>query len=89
MRKGMAAFLATGAELGRPVMLGWLAEACGKFGRTNEGLTLLAEALTFMNETGERVGEAVLYRIKGELLLKRAVPDEHEAVGAICAAPGG
>ena len=34
-----------------------------------EGLTVLAEALALVDKTGERVSEAELYRLKGELLL--------------------
>jgi predicted ATPase len=80
MREGLAAQQqGIGVDLSRPASLSKLAEAYGKVGQTNEGLTLLAEALTLMNETEERLGEAELYRIKGELLLKQAVPDEHEA----------
>ena len=48
-----------------------LAEAYGKTGQEEEGLTALAEALAVMDKTGERVSEAELYRLKGELLLAR------------------
>jgi hypothetical protein len=34
-----------------------------------EGLAALAEALTVVDNTGERFYEAELYRLKGELLL--------------------
>jgi predicted ATPase len=79
MREGLAAYRDTGAELGRPFFLGELAEVYGKLGQADEGFTLLAEALPLVNETGQRYHEAELYRIKGELLLKQAVPDEREA----------
>ena len=42
MRQGLAAFWATGAELGRPYLLALLAEACGKAGQPDEGLTVMA-----------------------------------------------
>jgi predicted ATPase len=45
-----------------------LAEACGKVGWVEEGLTVLTEALAFVDKTGTRVYEAELYRLKGELL---------------------
>ncbi len=38
-------------------------------GQVEEGLSALAEALTLVDKTGERVYEAELYRLKGELLL--------------------
>jgi tetratricopeptide (TPR) repeat protein len=48
-----------------------LAEAYGKVGQVEEGLTVLAEALAFVDKTGERVSEAELYRLKGELTLQQ------------------
>ena len=73
MREGLAARQATGAELGRPYYLAQLAEAYGKGGRAEEGLDVVAEVLTVVNQQGERWGEAELYRLKGELLLTRAI----------------
>ena len=70
MRQGLAAWQATGAELGRPYYLALLAEAYGKAGQREEGLALLTEALTVINKTEERWWEAELYRLKGELLLQ-------------------
>ena len=54
MRQGLAANLATGAEVGRPRQLAMLAEAYGRVGQTAEGLAVLAEALTAVLKTGER-----------------------------------
>jgi predicted ATPase len=42
-------------------------------------LCLLAEALVVMEKTGSRYDEAELYRIKGELILRQAIPDEAQA----------
>ena len=52
-----------------PYFLTLLAEAYGKAGQAEEGLTALAEALALVNKTGEHCYEAELYRLKGELLL--------------------
>jgi DNA-binding SARP family transcriptional activator/predicted ATPase len=49
--------------------LGHLAQALGKAGRPQEGLTTLAEALAIVEKTGERYWEAELHRLRGELLL--------------------
>src|SRR3970040_2924397 len=81
MRQGLASWQATGAELYRSYWLALLAEAYGKAGQTEEGLTVLAEALAVVNKNSERFYEAELYRLKGELLLMQAVgagsiPDE-------------
>ncbi|MBI3757133.1 MAG: hypothetical protein HY267_04070 [Deltaproteobacteria bacterium] len=72
MRQGLAAYRATGAELQRPSFLALLAEAHGKVGQAEEGLTVVAEALAMVDGTGERFYEAELYRVKGELLLAQA-----------------
>jgi len=69
MRQGLAAWRATGAEIGSPWFLALLAEGCGKAGQIEEGLTVLTEALTAVDKTGERHYEAELYRLKGQLLL--------------------
>jgi len=44
-----------------------------------EGLGILTEEQTRADKTGERAYEAELHRIKGELLLRQAVPDEEQA----------
>ena len=49
-----------------------LAEAYGKVGQVEEGLTLLAEALALVDKTGERYYEAELYRLTGELTLAQS-----------------
>ena len=41
-------------------------------GQTEEGLTLLAEALELVDKTGARGYEAELYRVKGELTLSQS-----------------
>jgi class 3 adenylate cyclase/predicted ATPase len=70
MRQGLSGLQATGAELVRPYIFAKLAEAYGEVGQPEEGLTLLAEALAVAYNTGERWGEAELYRLKGTLLLQ-------------------
>ena len=70
MSRGMEAYLATGAELLQPYLIGLLAEALGETGSTERGLVLLAEALEVVEKTGERFYEAELHRQKGELLFR-------------------
>ena len=50
--------------------LALLAEAYGKVGQVEEGLAVVAKALALVDKTGQRVSEAELYRLKGELSLK-------------------
>jgi predicted ATPase len=68
MSQGISAWRATEAEALQPHFLALLAEAHGKVGRAEKGLSVLAEALAVMGKTGERFSEAELYRLKGELL---------------------
>ena len=69
MRQGLTAYQAT-ATTWLPYFLALLAEGYGQVGAADEGLHALAEALTTVQHTGERVWEAELHRLKGELLLQ-------------------
>jgi predicted ATPase len=76
IQQSLTAWRATGAKVFRPYGLALLAEAYGKVGQREAGLTRLAEALLVVDDTGERRWEAELHRLKGEFLLARA-PDDH------------
>ena len=58
------------------IFLPYWPRRCGQAGQAEEGLRLLAEALAHMDTTGERYFAAEVYRLKGELLLRQAIPDE-------------
>jgi predicted ATPase len=60
--------MAAGAA--RPSMLTLLADAQQTVGQTMEGLNTVAEALAAVEKNGERLFEAELYRIKGQLSLQ-------------------
>src|SRR5262249_41690362 len=47
-------------------------EALAKAHQTEEGLSVLEEALAAADDTGERYYQAELYRLKGELLLQQS-----------------
>ena len=79
LHQGLAAFRAAGAEISRSRDLALLAEAYGKVGQTEVGLTVLAEALAVVDKTGERYWEAELHRLKGELLLVLSTDNTTEA----------
>jgi predicted ATPase len=79
MQQGLAAWRATGAEVLRPYGLALLAKASAKLGQPEVGLTLLAEALAVLNDTGERRWEAELHRLKGEVLLAHTAESDLEA----------
>src|SRR5262249_10497961 len=79
MHQSMQAFRATGAEIFRPYLLALLAEAHGTIGQPEAGLTVLTEALTQVDKTGERWCEPELYRLKGALLLQQNSDNQAEA----------
>jgi predicted ATPase len=74
LQEGLAASRATAAEVWRPYFLCLLAEAYKETGRFDDGLSALAEALVAAEENDNRLYEAEMYRLKGELLLKRTIP---------------
>jgi predicted ATPase len=79
MRQGLVARRATGAKLHLPYFLSLLAEAYGKLGQPEEGLTALFEALSIADNTGQRYWEAEPHRRKGELLLMQQGQKMEEA----------
>ena len=74
MRHGLAAQLATGAELARPYWLCLIAEACLETGAAREGLALLDDAEAAVEQTDERYWEAEIHRLRGQLLLAASDP---------------
>ena len=66
--KGLALHRATGSVAYQTFALILLAEACGKLGRTTEGLNYLTEAEQIIETTNERFHEAELHRVRGDLL---------------------
>jgi DNA-binding SARP family transcriptional activator/predicted ATPase len=73
--RGLAAYGSTGAHLFVPYFLSLLAKACLKTGQPHDGLRVVGEALERARTTGERVWEAELLRLEGELWLA-ARPDD-------------
>jgi predicted ATPase len=83
MHQGLEASQSTGAEIWRPYFLALLAELYGKRGAAETGLALLEEACSLVNETRERVVDAELYRLKGELTLQQQCKEQ----GSECKVP--
>src|SRR5262249_54018268 len=73
LQEGWAALQATGAQMTQALFRATLAEAYGRAGQTEEGLAVLTEALESVDKLGDRVNEAELYRLKGELTLQSQV----------------
>jgi predicted ATPase len=84
MCQGLATLRAQGADIYRPYFLALLADAYGKVGQAEEGLSAVTEALAAVEKTAEHLWEPELYRLKGELLLTtaregRGMKDQSEA----------
>ncbi len=79
MHQGLAGLLATGQTLAQPFCLARMAEAAGYAGHIDEGLHLLTEALATFEASGRRDMLTEAYRLKGELVLRQAVPDTVQA----------
>ncbi len=78
MQRGFALCRGVGAEICRPIFLGFLAEAENAAGRVDAALKTIDDALTLTDETEERWHESELWRLKGEFLasLKEAAQAE-------------
>jgi predicted ATPase len=68
MQQGLAAWRATGAEVGRPHVLVLLAQAYMQAGQPEARLAVLARTLSAIQQTGVRVYEVELHRLNGGLL---------------------
>ncbi|MCC2662848.1 MAG: hypothetical protein K0S35_770, partial [Geminicoccaceae bacterium] len=79
IRRGVAEYVASGAELWLPDFLALHTEAHRRAGQAAAGLSLLADALDRIAKGGRRWIEPELYRLKGELLLALPEADTIEA----------
>jgi predicted ATPase len=80
LRRGSAAYRASGAELWMPQLMALMARACEIAGQVNEAVTLLDDALQIAERTGERWLEAELNRHKGQLLLRQGHSEPAEVL---------
>jgi predicted ATPase len=67
--QGLDLYRSLGGDQWLPWFLALLAEAYGQAGQRDVGLRVLADALALVDKTGERVHEAELYRLQGQLTL--------------------
>jgi predicted ATPase len=80
LHQALAIYQATGVRFTLTELLGSLAEAHGMAGDGEKGLEYLTQALAMVEKGGERYYEAELYRLKGELLLRKAGPNDRAAM---------
>jgi class 3 adenylate cyclase/predicted ATPase len=69
LRRGLAAWRATGSKFHVPYRLARAADACRVAGSHEEGLQLIAEALEHAERSEDHWFSAELHRVRGELLL--------------------
>ena len=71
LRTGLATLRSAGGYVMLPYFIGLLAQACATAGQIDEGLSMLAEAQAILENSGECLWQAELYRLTGELILQR------------------
>jgi len=69
---GLDELQGTGLRLGNSLHLSLLAGACLRLDRVDDGLAAADAGLTHCRDTGERLFEAELWRLRGELTRRRA-----------------
>jgi len=82
LRAGLTALHSTGREVLMSYFLGLLAQAYAGSGKVEEGLNTLPEPQGPLDDGAERWWQAELYRLRGELILRRpscGLDDEREA----------
>ena len=70
----------SGFRLDRTGALAYLIVVCLKLGRARDGRRALRKALAVVAETGERVMEGELHRLRGELVLAASTEDDIDLV---------
>jgi predicted ATPase len=73
LQQGLAAYRATGAGIFVTYFLALVAEAYRANGQVHAALQTITEALARVEQTGERIWEAELHRLQGELVLQSGV----------------
>jgi predicted ATPase len=76
MEEGLKTWQSTGSALGRPYFLALMAEALHRAGQVEEALTVVGEAIDAVEMSDERVHEAELLRLQGELMSSRDADPE-------------
>jgi predicted ATPase len=77
--EGIAALRAIGAAMTLPSSLALLAQAYAQVEKLEKALDLIDEALRLVEENEERCWEPELYRLRGELMLRKEEQTEAEA----------
>jgi predicted ATPase len=76
---GLAAYRSTGATLFMPLYLPYLARASAELGQFDNAWRRIGEAVAAVETTKERLFEADMHRLAGEIALMLPSPDEAKA----------
>jgi tetratricopeptide (TPR) repeat protein len=79
MRRGLSEHRAAGSELLSDYVLALIATALGEMGRFEEALDAIDESFQVIERTGQRMNEAEVHRLKGELLLMQEASNSAQA----------
>jgi tetratricopeptide (TPR) repeat protein len=79
LRESLAVFTSQGNGLGTAAFLGLLAELEAAAGDVERGLALIDEGLAAAKMSGAHISDALLYRLRGDMLLKRNPVDSASA----------
>jgi tetratricopeptide (TPR) repeat protein len=82
LREALAVYLGQGNKLLAPLYQGRLAELEAEGNDADGGLHRIDEALALASETGEHWTDALLHRLRGDILLKRDLADPAPAEDA-------
>ena len=80
LRRGIAGYRRTGAQIALPQLLSQLAESLLELGQLDEGSAVLQEAIDTAERNDERFWEAELLRLRGDFLLTGGKADEQEII---------
>lgn len=82
LHQALEIYRATGVRFTLTELHGALAEAYGIIGDFDQGQEFMSQALAEVERGGERYYEAELYRLKGELLLRKGGTGDRAALGS-------
>ena len=72
---GITGYRSTGATAWAPLHLSYLARACAKLGQFDDAWRYIDEATTELETTKEKLWEAEVYRMAGDIALRSPKPD--------------
>jgi predicted ATPase len=76
---GITALRSIGTTTSILLYLPWLALAYAQFGKSDEAWRCISEALTLIERSDQRITEAEVHRVAGEIMLTSGLPDEKKA----------